>query len=124
VLASTDAVRPGDRLAAVLEGAVGVLVAHLPSVTLLLRVRGNSEVEKRALLRRRHIDERLADLVRQAAAEGALRTDVDPDLISRLVFGMVNSLVEWYRPGGAIDPAALSETVADVVFEGLGSPPR
>ena len=61
------------------------------------------------------------DTVRQAVAEGALRTDVDPDLISRLVFGMVGSLVEWYRPGGAISPADLAETVAEVVFDGLRS---
>jgi AcrR family transcriptional regulator len=117
--AATHAATAYDRLRATIEGSVRILVEHLPAVTLLLRVRGNSEVEQQALLRRRHIDEQLADLVRQAAAEGSLRTDVDPDLISRLVFGMVNSLVEWYRPGGTIGAGALSETVADVVFDGL-----
>ena len=44
------------------ETIVEVLVAHQPAVTLLLRVRGNSEVEVRALSRRRHIDARLAAL--------------------------------------------------------------
>ncbi|MFD0535999.1 hypothetical protein ACFQY7_21885 [Actinomadura luteofluorescens] len=39
-------------------------------MTLLLRVRGNSEVELAALRRRRWIDARLAELVRAAAAEG------------------------------------------------------
>ena len=43
-------------------------------------------------------------LVQAAVDEGALRDDIPPDLISRLLFGMVNSLVEWYRPGGPVDP--------------------
>ena len=40
----------------------------LPAVTLLLRVHGNSEVELAALERRRALDEKLAALVRAAAA--------------------------------------------------------
>ncbi len=43
-----------------------------------------------------------------AADEGALRADIPPDLISRLLFGMVNSLVEWYRPDGTVDPDVLA----------------
>jgi hypothetical protein len=74
-------------------------------VTLLLRVHGNSEVELAALRRRRALDDRLAGLVQAAADEGALRDDIPPDLISRLLFGMVNSLVEWYRPDGKVDPS-------------------
>lgn len=107
------------RLRATVEAAVRILVAHLPAVTLLLRVRGNSDVERAALERRRHIDDRLAALVRQAADEGDLRDDVDPDLISRLIFGMVNSLVDWYRPGGPLGEDALAATVSTVLFEGL-----
>jgi AcrR family transcriptional regulator len=108
-----------ERLRHVVEESVAVLVAHQPAVTLLLRVRGNSAVELAALQRRREIDTRLAGLVRQAAREGALRADVSPDLVSRLLFGMVNSLVEWYRPGGPVDAAELSRTVTAMAFDGL-----
>src|SRR6185503_12148041 len=38
-----------DRLRQVLRQSVEVLVAHQPAVTLLLRVRGNSDVERAAL---------------------------------------------------------------------------
>jgi len=119
VLASTDAVRPGDRLAAVLEGAVGVLVAHLPSVTLLLRVRGNSEVERRALERRRAFDQAVIAIVRAAQEEGAVRADVDASVATRLLFGMVNSLVEWYRPSGPEGAEALARDVLAVALDGL-----
>ncbi|MCK2022389.1 TetR/AcrR family transcriptional regulator [Microbacterium sp. kSW2-24] len=119
VLAITDAVRPGDRLAAVLEGAVGVLVTHLPSVTLLLRVRGNSEVERRALERRRAFDQAVTAIVRAAQEEGAVRADVDASVATRLLFGMVNSLVEWYRPSGPEGAEALARDVLAVALDGL-----
>jgi AcrR family transcriptional regulator len=107
------------RLRSAVEESVRILVDHQPAVTLLLRVRGNSTVEQAALRRRRAIDERLAALVQEAVAEGALRDDMPPDLISRLLFGTVNSLVEWYRPDGPIDRDALARMVAGLAFDGL-----
>lgn len=108
-----------ERLRSAVRQSVEVLVAHQPAVTLLLRVHGNSEVELAALRRRRAVDARLATLVRSAAADGALRSDVDPDLVSRLLFGMVNSLVEWYRPDGVVDADVLAEAITTLAFEGL-----
>ena len=108
-----------DRLRGAVRGSIEVLVEHLPAVTLLLRVRGNGEVEQDALRRRRVIDDRLADLARAAVAEGAIRDDLDPYLISRLLFGMVNSLVEWVRPDGRYDAHQLAEAVGGVAFDGL-----
>lgn len=119
VLADTRTVVPGERLAAVLQGAVRVLAAHLPSVTLLLRVRGNSDVERRALERRRAFDQEVTGIVRAAQEDGAVRADVDASVATRLLFGMVNSLVEWYRPGGAEDADALARDVLTVALDGL-----
>ena len=110
-----------DRLRTAVRDSVRVLVEHLPAVTLLLRVRGNSAVELAALRRRREIDDRLAGLVAAAVAEGSLRADLPPDLVSRLLFGMVNSLVEWYRPGGPVDAGMLADALATLAFEGLNT---
>lgn len=112
-------VRAYDRLRLAVQQSVEILVDHLPAVTLLLRVHGNSEIELAALKRRRAIDERLAELVQAAVDEGALRADVPPDLISRLLFGMVNSVVEWYRPGGPVDADVLARSLAALAFDGL-----
>ena len=111
-----------DRLRTAVRQSVEILAAHLPAVTLLLRVRGNSEVELAALERRRVIDDTLAGLVRAAVDEGALRADIAPELISRLLFGMVNSLVEWYRPDGPVTVEQLSSSIVDLAFEGLTTP--
>ena len=108
-----------DRLERVLRGAVGVLVAELPFVTLLLRLRGNTDVEREALARRREFDHAVARLVEEAVADGALRSDVDARTATRLLFGMVNSLVEWYRPGGGLSADQLADAVVAMAFEGL-----
>ena len=126
VASAADATRDErayDRLRATIESSVAILASHLPAVTLLLRVRGNSPLEQSALARRRHIDEQLASLVRQAVDEGDLRSDIDPDVISRLVFGLVNSLVDWYRPDGSMPPDHLAAALSGVLFEGLHAAP-
>jgi AcrR family transcriptional regulator len=111
-----------ERLRTAVRQSVEILGDHLPAVTLLLRVRGNSEIELAALARRRVIDDKLARLVRAAVDEGALRDDFPPELTSRLLFGMVNSLVEWYRPDGPVPIEDISAAIVDLAFEGLRAP--
>ena len=109
-----------DRLEALMRGSVRVLAAELPFVTLLLRVRGNTDVERAALARRREFDRIVARLVEQAQADGDVRADVDPAVASRLLFGMVNSLVEWYRPRGtAGDHGDIADAVVTIAFDGM-----
>lgn len=108
-----------DRLRFVLTGATDVLVAQLPSVTLLLRVRGNGPVEQAALERRRVFDHRVTDLVAAAQAEGDVRDDVDAAVAARLLFGMINSVVEWYRPGGGVDGGRLGADIVRIALDGL-----
>jgi AcrR family transcriptional regulator len=104
-----------DRLTHVIRGTVAVLLDELPYVTLLLRVRGNSPTELAALARRREFDQLVAHLVLQAQRDG----DVDSRLdAAGLIFGMINSLTEWFRPGRA-DRVDLPETVVQLVLTGL-----
>jgi AcrR family transcriptional regulator len=113
-----------DRLEFVVRGSVRVLAAELPFVTLLLRLRGNSEVERTALHRRREFDRIVSGLVRAAEHEGDVRTDVDPAVISRLLFGTVNSLTEWYRPDRGLTADDLAEAVVAITFTGLRTAPK
>jgi AcrR family transcriptional regulator len=109
---------PVERLRHIVRGQVAVLTEDLPYVTLLLRVRGNTETERWALEQRRAFDARVAAIVREAVEQGQVRGDVDPALAARLLSGLVNSVVEWFRPGrpGA---ARLPDEVARAAFEGI-----
>jgi hypothetical protein len=56
----------------------------------------------RAVRCRREFD----GIVTHAAAEGDLRADVEPATVTRLLFGMVNSLIDWYGPAAVSLPPA------------------
>jgi len=111
------------RLEFVLRQTVAVLVERLPFVTLLLRLRGNTEIERDALERRRTFDHKVAGLISAARDEGSLRQDIDPRTVTRLLFGMINSIVEWYKPGGSLSPNRLADDVITMAFDGLHSQP-
>jgi len=122
-------VRAVDRLERLIRGSVAVLTDRLPYVTLLLRARGNTGTERQALARRRQLDQIVAGLVRQAQADGDIRPEVDPAVTARLLFGMVSSIGEWYRPGprrtrrGRGPDAALADAVCAMALDGLRTRP-
>ena len=61
----------------------------------------------------------------EAVAEGAIRADLPPSVVSRLLFGSVNSLVEWYRADGPVAPDELADALTAMAFDGLHpSPPK
>ena len=107
------------RLEFVLRGTIDVLTARLPFVTLLLRLRGNTDIERSALARRREFDHRVAELVDAARREGSVRSDIDPRTTTRLLFGTINSIVEWYKPGGPLPAQKLADNIITMVFDGL-----
>jgi AcrR family transcriptional regulator len=112
--------RAVERLEYVVRRTVEVLTAELPYVTLLLRVRGNTGTERWALERRREFDHRVAELLRAAAVDGDVRGDVEVRLATRLLFGMINSIVEWYRPDGrGTAEREIVDAVARMAFAGL-----
>jgi AcrR family transcriptional regulator len=108
-----------DRLQYVIGRVVEVLCAELPYVTVLLRVRGNTATERRALERRRDFDRFVRAIVVEAAADGDIGADIQPALVERLVFGMINSIIDWYRPG-RVEVAELRTTVVAIAMSGLG----
>ena len=116
--------RAVDRLEHVVRRTTEVLLTELPYVTLLLRVRGNTATEEWALQRRREFDQRVSALLTEAVGAGELRSDVEPRLATRLLFGMINSLVEWYRadPDGAVVDSTvrhITDAVTTLAFSGL-----
>ncbi|TDE55962.1 TetR/AcrR family transcriptional regulator [Nonomuraea mesophila] len=108
-----------ERLEWVVRQSVRILVDRLPYVTLLLRVRGNSRTEQAALERRREFDAFISRLVKEAAAEGSIRPDVDPALVTRLLFGTVNSIADWYQPLRGASSDDVADALLKMAFNGL-----
>jgi len=111
--------REVDRLRHVVRRTVETTVEWLPEVALLLRVRGNTRTERWILERRRSFDRMLATIVGEAQSKGQIRADVEPGLITRMLFGMLNSITEWYRPGGGLGVEDIVAAAIRIAFEGL-----
>jgi AcrR family transcriptional regulator len=111
--------RAVDRLKFIVRRTIDITIGRLDEVALLLSVRGNTRVERRVVDRRREFDHLVAEIMGAAQREGDLRDDIDPRLATRLLFGMLNSITEWYRPGGELRSAQIAEAVYRSAFEGM-----
>lgn len=107
------------RLRHLIRRDVEILAEQLPYVTLLLRVHGNTETERWALAERRCFDAIVAGLVQAAVDEGDVRADVDARTTARLIFGVINSLTEWYRPGDTLSAATMAAQLDEMIFRGI-----
>jgi AcrR family transcriptional regulator len=112
-----------ERLRHIVRRTIEITVAMLPEVALLLRVRGNTRAERKIVDRRREFDHLIARFVARAQRTGDLRRDLDPRLATRLLFGMLNSITEWYRPEGELRAEGIAEAVFKIAFEGLATRP-
>ncbi len=108
-----------DRLRHVVKRTVEITVKRLPEVALLLRVRGNTTAERWILEQRRRFDRLVATIVSEAQSKGEVRVDIEPGLITRLLFGMLNSITEWYRPSGGLGVEYIVAAATRIAFEGL-----
>ena len=110
--------RAVDRLRHIVERVAETTLQLLPELTVLFRVHGSSKSERNALDRRRAFDRHVTDIIAQAQREGDVRRDLDPRLVARLIFGMSNSVVEWYR-AGSLSREAIAHAVVALAFDGM-----
>ena len=71
------------------------------------------------MLRRRAFDERVTAIVRSAQNASEFDPSLDASLAVRLMFGMVNSIVEWYKPDGPLPIERIADALVQIVFDGV-----
>ena len=108
----------GERLRVIIARVAETTLHLLPELTVLFRVHGASRSERNAVERRRAFDRHVTAIIAQAQRDGDLRTDLDPRLVARLIFGMSNSVVEWYR-SGSLTHEAIGRAIVAITFEGI-----
>lgn len=110
-----------SRLRHIVRGTAQVVIEHQPEVSLLIRVRGNTDTERWALNRRREFDRAINRLIRDGMAAGEIRADIPSKLNAHLIFGMVNSISDWYRPRGEFGVAEISDAIVAVMTGGIAA---
>jgi AcrR family transcriptional regulator len=107
-----------DRLRHIVGRVAETTLRLLPELTVLFRVHGASKSERNAVERRRAFDRLVTEIITQAQRDGDARADLDPRLGARLIFGMSNSVVEWYR-AGSLTRDAIARAVVVIAFDGV-----
>jgi AcrR family transcriptional regulator len=69
------------------------------------------------LARRRALRERYRELIELAASPSRFETEADVDLTTRLVFGLVESIGNWYQASGRHSADKVATTTARTVLE-------
>ncbi len=111
--------RAAKRLKHIVRRTIEITVEQLAEVALLIRVRGNTRIELQVLERRRQFDRLVSRVMVAAQRQGDLRADIDPRLATRLLFGMLNSITEWYRSEGPLCAEGIADAVFRIAFEGM-----
>lgn len=79
---------------------------------------GDERTEQYRLARRRYHDA-VQRLIHDGQASGAFAAVASPEVVTFTVFGVINELPLWYRPGGRKRPAQIGKELADFVLAAL-----
>ncbi len=72
------------------------------------------------IVRQRHLYEGfLVGLIKDAQARGEMDKKLDPGLVVNGIFGAINWIYTWYKPGGSVDPQQLGELYGEIILKGV-----
>src|SRR5262245_47751976 len=77
----------------------------------------------RDLVVQRHLDKSVQDMVRKGAKDGSLRL-VDPQDVSRALFGAFNGIPVWHKAGASRSSGQIAEDFLMLFLSGLAPTPK
>jgi AcrR family transcriptional regulator len=112
---------PDAVLRALILDLVETTADNAPRALVFTRELSKLGDERTAQIRRarRSYHDAVAGLVREAQSTGQFRTIASADTITFTIFGMINELPLWYRPGGRKRPSQIGAELADFVLAAL-----
>ena len=112
---------PAETVRAVIANLVETTAARAEEAAVFSREMHKLGAERMAAVRadRRRYHEAFRAVVDKAQADGAFATVASAETVTLVVFGVVNQLPTWYRPGGPRTPAEIGGEIADFVLAAL-----
>jgi len=111
-----------ERLRALIAGHVAVVLDHRDEVRTYLSEAPALDLEARrqVIEARDRYEEAFRGVLKQGAADGSFRSDVDPRLDTIFILSVLNALDRWYRDDGPVDREQLVDRLCGFVVEGIG----
>lgn len=115
-----------ERLRALVDGHLAVVFDHRDEVRTFLNEAHALDDEHRAriIAARDRYEAVFRAVLREGAADGSLRADLDPKVASIFLLSMLNAVERWHRPGGGLSRRALGDALMAFTMEGIGPPAR
>lgn len=112
-----------DQLRALICGVIELTASHRGEVLLLSTIKSKTKAERSAQSRRKHLQKTVDEIIIAAIAEGSISSSFDPHVLGRLIFGMTNSVMYWWKPGkrsSTVDTQALLAQILGLLSDGIG----
>jgi AcrR family transcriptional regulator len=107
------------RLRHIIREHVRVMTATLEGAPLALDTTSLTPSHAAEVIARRdRYEARVRAVIEQGIADGVFRP-VDAKVAAFVIFGAINWIAHWYRPGGSLEPEQLGERFADYLTGGL-----
>jgi len=112
---------PLERLDAYVRRHVEYNIRNLTKVAVYYHDYKLLAPERRAEIRRqrRMYEDFVEGLIGEAQDRGEVAADLDRHVLANCLFGAVNSIYTWYRPGGKVSPSQLADTLARFMLAGV-----
>jgi AcrR family transcriptional regulator len=91
----------------------------IASATIKLIWQAPQAVRHTVLVEQRAYGDLWRDLLREAAAAGAIRDDVDLSVVRMAIMGALNWAADWYSPAGRRTPEEVARDMAAMFLAGL-----
>ncbi len=114
-----------ERLHRLIAGHLEVITSHRQLASAFLNQAMALDPGRRGRIvgRRDGYERHFREALGEAAAAGAIRTDVDPKITAILILSMLNSADRWYRPDGPVGLDGLAAIMFDLVLDGISAAP-
>jgi AcrR family transcriptional regulator len=120
-VAAMDELSPLEKLDAYVRRHVEYNTRNLTKIAVYYHDYKLLAPERRAEIRRQRkmYEDFVQGLVSEAQRRGEVANDLDPAVLSNCLFGALNSVYTWYRPGGKVTTTQLADTLARFVLAGI-----
>lgn len=110
-----------DRLAALIEGHVRVVVDHIDVARTFLNEARTLDAphRQRVLAARDQYEDAFRQVVREGLEVGEVRPGVDPALASIMILSVLNAVERWYDPTGRLDSEELVSEITSFALAAL-----
>jgi TetR/AcrR family transcriptional regulator, cholesterol catabolism regulator len=116
-----------DKIRALIESMVTSYAENYPHIAVYMEdfariARQETEWAADVIARTRRYESLVRSILDKGRRDGTLRSDLPGEVSALALFGMINWMHRWYRPGGKWSTEEITRTFTEIFLNGYGTP--